>query len=186
MRNHDHARTPATPMYGVLAEFEGPDQLLEAARRVRAEGYRRIDAFTPYPVEGLAEAIGFRRTMVPALALAGGAVGCLGGFFLQYYIAVHNYPINVGGRPLNSWPYFIPIAFEMTVLLAAICTVVGMLALNRLPMPHHPLFNDERFSLASSAGFFLAIESADSTFDRNETVRLLERLDARQVSEVKW
>lgn len=182
-----HRRDRATAQsYGVLAEFDGPNQLLEAAGRIRAEGYRRMDAFTPYPVEGLAEALGFRGAIVPALTLAGGVAGCLGGFFLQYYIAVHNYPINVGGRPLNSWPYFIPIAFELTVLLAAICTVAGMLALNRLPMPHHPLFNDERFSLASSTGFFLAIESADPRFDRNQTVRLLEESGARQVTEVQW
>jgi hypothetical protein len=172
------------PIYGLMAEFDGSEDLLAAARRAYAEGYRRMDAYTPLPVEGLAEAIGFRRTAVPAIVLLGGLLGCSGGFYLQYWAAVTNYPINVGGRPLNSWPSFIPVTFELTVLIAALSAFFGLLALNRLPMPYHPVFNVPRFELATRNRFFLCIEARDPRFEREGTRRFLEGLNARGVYDV--
>ena len=144
-----------------MAEFASPEELLEAARRAFAAGFRKMDAYSPFPVDGLAEAIGFHDSRVPLIVLIGGILGCLGGFFLQYWVSVIDYPINVGGRPLNSWPSFIPVTFEMTILVAALSAVFGVLALNGLPMPYHPVFNVERFELASRNRFFLCIEAAD-------------------------
>ncbi|TMB74386.1 MAG: DUF3341 domain-containing protein, partial [Deltaproteobacteria bacterium] len=132
-----------------MAEFDNPEALVAAAHRAFAEGFRKMDAYSPFPVEGLAEALGFHRTRVPLIVLSGGILGCLGGFFLQYWLAVIDYPINVGGRPLNSWPSFIPVTFELTILIAALSAFFGVLALNGLPMPYHPVFNVERFELAS-------------------------------------
>lgn len=173
------------PLYGLLAEFESPENLLAAVKSAHAEGYRRMDAFTPLPVEGLSEALGFHRTQVPSLVLIGGIVGCLGGFLLQYWVSVIDYPINVGGRPLNSWPAFIPVTFELTILIAALTAVLGMLALNGLPMPYHPLFNVDRFELASQNRFFLCIEARDPKFDREATRQFLERLNPYEVREVE-
>lgn len=176
----------STPrIYGLIAEFDSPDALLEAARRAHAEGYRRMDAHTPFPIEGLAEAIGFRRTRLPLVVLVGGIIGCVGGFLMQYYISVIAYPLNVGGRPLNSWPAFIPVTFETTILAAALAAVIGMLALNRLPMPYHPVFNVPRFRLATRDRFFLCIEATDPKFDRDETHRLLESLGPLGVFDVE-
>ncbi len=176
----------STPrIYGLIAEFDSPDALLEAARRAHAEGYRRMDAHTPFPIEGLAEAIGFRRTRLPLVVLVGGIIGCVGGFLMQYYISVIAYPLNVGGRPLNSWPAFIPVTFETTILAAALAAVIGMLALNRLPMPYHPVFNVPRFRLATRDRFFLCIEATDPKFDRDETRRLLESLGPLGVFDVE-
>ncbi|MCI0555531.1 MAG: DUF3341 domain-containing protein, partial [Anaerolineae bacterium] len=128
-------------IYGLMAEFENLSDLVVAARRAREEGYRKMDAYTPFPVEGLAEALGFHRTRLPLLVLIGGLIGCAGGFLLQYYLSAIDYPLNIGGRPLNSWPSFIPVTFELTILVAALTAVLGMLALNGLPMPYHPVFN---------------------------------------------
>jgi hypothetical protein len=172
-------------LYGLMAEFERPEDLVAAASRARDAGYRRMDGYTPFPVEGLAAALGFRRTQVPLIALIGGIVGCLGGFFMQYYIAVIDYPLNIGGRPLNSWPSFIVITFEMTVLVAALSAVLGMLALNGLPMPHHPVFNVPRFALASKDRFFLVIEASDPKFDVEDTKRFLKSLQPREVADVE-
>jgi ActD protein len=172
-------------LYGVMAEFDSPADLLEAAGRAYAEGYRRLDAYSPFPVHGLAEAIGFHRTRLPLLVLCGGIVGCVGGYFLQYWISAIDYPLNIGGRPLNSWPAFIPVTFELTILLAALVAVLGMLALNGLPMPYHPVFNVPAFELASRNRFFLCIESIDPKFDRGETRRFLENLKAQAVFEVE-
>ena len=172
-------------MYGLLAEFEEPEALLEAAGRAYQEGYRKLDAYSPFPLEGLAEAIGVRRTRVSLIVLIGGILGCVTGFGLQYWISVIDYPLNVGGRPYNSWPSFIPVTFEQTVLFAATAAVVGMLALNGLPMPYHPVFNVPRFALASRDRFFLCIESADAKFDAAATRQFLESLHAHEVSEVE-
>ncbi len=169
-----------------MAEFEEPDQLLRAAERAYAEGYRKMDAYSPFPIEGLAEAIGFDRNRVALIVLIGGVLGCLTGFFLQYYVAVFNYPLDIGGRPLNSWPSFIPITFELTVLFGAFFAIFGMLALNRLPMPHHPVFNAPDFELATRNRFFLCLESEDPKFDREKSRQFLNTLPARQVSEVPW
>lgn len=172
------------PIYGLLAEFGSPEELLAAARRAHAEGYRRMDAHSPFPVEGLSEAVGFRHTRLPLLVLIAGLVGAFVGFATQYWVTVIDYPINVGGRPLNSWPAYIPITFEVTVLFAALTAVVGMIALNGLPMPYHPVFNVPAFAGASRDRFFLCIEAADPRFDREGTRRFLEGLKPREVSEV--
>ncbi len=172
-------------LYGLMAEFDTPDQLVEAAERATAGGYRHVNAYTPFPVEGLAEAIGFRRSSVPLLTLIGGLLGGIGGFYMQYWMSAVSYPINIGGRPLNSWPAFIPVTFELTVLGAALFAVLGMLALNKLPMPHHPVFNVPRFALASKDRFFLCIEARDPKFDRVHTAKFLGSLKAREVAEVE-
>jgi Protein of unknown function (DUF3341) len=177
-------KRPST--YGLMAEFNDPDNLLAAARRTREEGYRRMDAYTPFPVEGLSEALGFQRTWVPLLVLIGGIIGCVGGYIMQYYIAVVDYPINVGGRPLHSWPAFIVITFELTVLAAALAAVLGMLALNGLPTPHHPVFNVPRFALASRDRFFLVIEATDPKFHLEDTRRFLKSLGSREVADVEY
>ena len=172
------------PIYGVLAEFENPEELVAAVRRARVAGYRRMDAYTPFPVEEVAEELGFHRTALPLIVLVGGLVGCLGGFVLQYWISAIDYPLNIGGRPLNSWPAFIPVTFELTILVAALSAVLGMLGLNGLPMPYHPLFNNPRFALASRNRFFLCIESMDRKFDREGTAKFLSELKPKGVSEV--
>ena len=174
--------TPA--LYGMLAEFESPDQLRAAARAARDAGYRRMDAYSPFPIHGLTEALGSRPSRLAGLVLAGGVLGMLSGFGLQYWASVIAYPLNVGGRPLNSWPSFIPVTFEVTVLLAALTAVLGMLALNGLPYPHHPLFGAERFARATSDRFFLCIEAADPRFDRAGTEAFLTGLHPLGVTEV--
>ena len=172
-------------IYGLMAEFDGPEALLEAAQRSFAEGYRRMDAYSPFPIDGLAEAIGFHKTRLPLLVLIGGIVGCIGGFYLQYWVSVIDYPLNIGGRPLNSWPMFIPVTFELTILVAGLTAVLGLLALNGLPMPYHPVFNVERFQLATRNRFFLCIESADAKFDQEATRRFLESCGPQGVYEVE-
>jgi len=173
------------PIYGLMAEFSSPDSLLEATRKAYAEGFRRMDAYTPFPVDGLAEALGFHKTAVPLIVLIGGLIGCIGGFCLQYWVAVIDYPINVGGRPLNSWPSFIPVTFELTILVAALAAVFGLLALNGLPMPYHPVFNVERFELASRNRFFLCIEAVDPKFESEATRRFLASAGSQGVFEVE-
>jgi hypothetical protein len=164
-------------MYGFLAEFKEPEELVEIAQRAREAGYRRIDGFSPYPVEGLAEALGSRHTKVPVIALAGGLTGGLGGYFMLYNSAVAFYPINVANRPLHSWPMFIPITFELTILFSGLFTAIGMLALNGLPKPHHPLFAVPQFSLATDDRFFFCIEAADPIFDAEKSRAFLNDFD---------
>ena len=173
------------PIYGMMAEFETPTELVVAIRKARDAGYRLMDAYTPFPVEEVAEALHIHERRLPLLVLIGGIVGGLGGYALQYWVSVIDYPLNIGGRPLHSWPAFMPITFETTVLVAALTTVFGMLALNGLPMPYHPVFNVPRFALASRDRFFLCIEATDPQFDREATRRFLERLDPRSVAEVE-
>jgi hypothetical protein len=172
-------------IYGLLAEFESTETLLAAAEASRKEGYRRMDAFTPMPVEGLAEAVGFHHTRLPAIVLAGGLFGCCGGFFLQYYPNVISFPLNIAGKPHNSWPSFIPITFEMTILFAAFAAVFGMLALNGLPTPYHPVFNVPRFALASRDRFFLCIKARDRKFDLQQTKTFLEGMNPHGVYEIE-
>lgn len=179
------AATDKPKIYGLMAEFDSPETLLEAARRAFAAGFRKMDAYSPFPVDGLAEAIGFHRSQIPLIVLIGGIVGCLGGFFLQYWASVIDYPINIGGRPLNSWPSFIPVTFEVTILIAALSAVFGVLALNGLPMPYHPVFNVERFELASRNRFFLCIEAVDAKFDLESTRRFFEEIGAHGIYEVE-
>ena len=172
------------PIYGLLAEFPDPGALVAAVRRAKEAGYRRLDAYTPFPIEELAHELGGRRWL-PLIVLIGGLIGAGTAVFMQYYAAVVSYPINVGGRPLVSWPTWIPITFELTVLFAALAAVLGMLALNGLPMPYHPVFNVPRFALATRDRFFLCIEATDPLFDRDGTRRFLERTVPRSVSEVE-
>ncbi|MFZ0738216.1 MAG: DUF3341 domain-containing protein [Candidatus Acidiferrales bacterium] len=173
------------PIYGLLAEFETPEELLAAAERAQLEGYRRMDAFTPMPVEGLADAVGFHHTILPVIVFFGGLFGCIGGFFLQYYPNVIGFPLNIDGKPHNSWPAFIPITFEMTILFAALAAVFGMLAMNGLPTPHHPIFNVPRFELASRDRFFLCIKARDKKFDREKTKLFLESLKPHGVYDIE-
>lgn len=173
------------PLYGLMAEFDTPQALLIATRRAYAEGYRKMDAYTPFPIEELAEALGFHRNRLPLLVLIGGICGALGGYGLLYWTSVIDYPLNVGGRPFHSWPAFIPITFETTVLCAALAAVLGLLALNGLPMPYHPVFNAPNFALASRNRFFLCIEAIDPSFEPERTRRFLSELNAREVTDVE-
>ena len=173
------------PLYGLVAEFHTPEELLAAAKKTHSAGYRNIDAFAPYPVEGLAEAIGHHHSRLPLIVLIGGITGCLVGFALQYWAATMYYPFNIGGRPLNSWPSFIAITFECTVLFAALAAVLGMLALNGLPMPYHPLFNVEQFAFASRDRFFLLVESRDPLFEPQKTRSFLQGLTTYGVYDVE-
>ena len=172
-------------LYGLVAVFEQPGQLIAAAERARAEGYRRMDAYTPFPVHGLPEALGHRGVRLPWIVLIGGIIGAVLGYLMQYYAAAIDYPLNIGGRPYHSWPAFIPVTFEMTILFAALAAVLGMLALNGLPEPYHPLFNVPSFELASRTHFFLCIEATDPKFDLQQTKHFLERLEPIEISEVQ-
>jgi len=175
-------RRPA--VYGLMAEFADPDGLIRAIRESRQAGYRRLEAYTPYPIEQVSEALALPRSKMPLLVLAGGLIGLAGGYYLQYWVNLIAYPMNVGGRPMHSWPAFIVPTFEMTILCAALFAVLGMFALNGLPQPYHPVFNVPRFAAASRDRFFLLIEAADPRFDRSATAEFLRRLDAREVAQV--
>lgn len=172
------------PPYGLIAEFASAQDLVTAARHTHEAGYRRIDAYSPFPVEELADAIGFHKNNVPLVTLIGGIIGGLTGYGMQYWMAVINYPTNIGGRPLNSWPSFVIITFELTILFGGISAVFGMLALNGLPMPYHPVFHVPRFVLASKDRFFLMIFANDPKYDAAGTRQFLETLHARSISEV--
>jgi hypothetical protein len=172
------------PIYGIMAEFETPTALLDAARRTYEAGYRKIDAYSPFPIEGLAEEIGFHHDEVPLVVLICGILGGLSGYLLQWWVATIAYPINVGGRPYHSWPSFIVITFEMTILFGGISALFGMLALNGLPMPYHPVFNVPRFAMASKDRFFLIVFSSDKKYDPAATRGFLEGLQPRSIAEV--
>lgn len=171
-------------LYGLIAEFEEHDQLLEAAKRAYAAGYRQMDAYSPFPIEGLAEALGRETSLVPLFTLLGGMMGGLGGYFMEWYSMGRLYPLNVGGRPYNSWPNFIPVTFELTVLIASLSALTAMLVLNKLPQPNHPVFNVPEFRRASIDRFFLCIETEDPKFEHSGTWRFLESLSPQKISEV--
>ena len=171
-------------VYGLMAEFEDPTSLVHATHKAYHEGYRRMDAYSPYPIEALHEALGSPHSRLPLIVLIGGLTGCIGGYLLQYWVSALAYPVNIGGKPLHSWPAFIPVTFECTILVAALSCVLGMLALNGLPQPYHPVFNVPRFALASRNRFFLCIESQDPKFDIEATRRFLETLHPREVTTV--
>ena len=172
-------------LYGIMAEFAEPEQLLHAARRAYEAGYRKMDAYSPYAVEGVAEAIGFHKTRVPLIVLLGGICGAVTAYFMMWYSATIDYPLNVGGRPLHSWPAFIPITFELTVLFAAVAGTLGMLFMNGLPKPYHPVFNAPGFKLASQTRFFLCIEADDDMFQARRVRDFLRSLGAEKILEVE-
>src|SRR6266852_942836 len=172
------------PIYGMIAEFDSATNLVAAAHRTHQAGYVKIDAYSPFPVEGLAEAVGFHHNRVPLVVLIGGLIGGLSGYLMQYWISAVSYPVNVGGKPYHSWPAFIVVTFEMTILFAGISAVFGMLALNGLPMPYHPVFNVPRFALATNDRFFLIVFSSDPQYDPAGTRDFLQALHPRSVSEV--
>jgi len=172
------------PIHGIMAEFDTPSALVEATRAARDKGYRKIDAYTPFPIEELSDVMHLHHNKLPLIVLIGGLCGLIGGYLLQYYVTTIYYPINIAGRPLHSWPSYIVITFECTILLAAISCVLGLFALCGLPMPYHPAFNVPRFATASRSRFFLCIEATDPLFDREQTGKFLENLEAKEVSEV--
>lgn len=175
-------RTPA--FYGLMAEFDEPHALVAATKRAYDAGYRKIDAYAPYPVEGLDEALHLRRSFGPWLMLLGGVAGAVGGFALQAWVSAVAYPVNIGGRPLISWPMFVPVTFETTILLTALAGFFGVLVLNRLPQPYHPVFNVPDFALASQEKFFLCIEASDPRFDSVGTKRFLLDMNPQEVHDV--
>ncbi|HUB23841.1 MAG TPA: DUF3341 domain-containing protein [Tepidisphaeraceae bacterium] len=173
-------------LFGLAASFDSPEATVAAARRIFSAGYRHAEGYSPYAVEGLAEALGFHRTGIGLLVFMGGVFGGLGGYFMLWYANVISYPWNIGGKQPDSWPAFIPITFEMTVLGAALLALFGMLILNGLPRPYHPMFRAPTFELASQTRFFLCIEVADPMFDLNTTRQFLESLGPLAVMEVPW
>src|SRR6478752_6532515 len=159
-----------------MAEFENPTALVNAARAAREHGYRKLDAYSPFPIEELSEALHLHKNRLPLIVLIGGIIGGITGYLLQYYVTVWYFPINIAGRPLHSWPSYIIITFEMTILFAALATVVGLIGLCGLPMPYHPVFNVRRFAMASENRFFLCIEAADPLFHLEKTSGFLSSL----------
>jgi hypothetical protein len=170
--------------YGVMAEFEDPTSLVNAARTAYELGFRKLDAYTPFPIEELNDVLHLHHNKLPLIVLCGGVLGALTGYLLQYFVTVIYFPINVAGRPLHSWPSYIVITFELTILFGALATVLGLLGLCGLPMPYHPVFNVPRFSAASRDRFFLCIEASDPMFNLQTTSRFLESMEAKEVSEV--
>jgi hypothetical protein len=171
-------------VYGLLAEFDSVDTVISAAHRVYAAGYRKIDAFSPFPLEELSEAIGFHKNGVALICLIGGLLGGTAAYVLQWWINTISYPINIGGRPMHSWPSFIIVTFEMTILFSGLSAVFGMIALNGLPMPYHPVFNVPQFDAASKDKFFIIVFSSDKNYDPVRTRQFLESLSPLSVAEV--
>jgi hypothetical protein len=177
--SHTPETSPA--LHGLMAEFDSAQQLLDAAHSARAAGYTRVDAYSPFPIHGLAEAINFRERLIPKFVLTAGAIGATTGFSFQYWASAIDYPLNIGGRPYFSWVSFIPVSFELTILFAAFTAVISMLALNGLPQPYHPVFNAPSFARASQDRFFFAIEASDPRFDPEQTRAFLSGLNPREV-----
>jgi ActD protein len=177
--------TSGSPAWAVMAEFASADDLLAAARAARAAGYRHAEAYAPFPVEGLAEALGFRRSFIAPITFAGALAGGVAGYFLQWYTAVVDYAINVGGRPEHSWPMFIPVTFELTILGGALAAVLALLVGNGLPNLYHPIFDAPDFDLAMRNRFFLCLRQDDPAFDHDAAARLLDGLNPIRRAEVR-
>jgi hypothetical protein len=180
--SHQLELSPVEGIHGAMAEFDTPEELIAACEKAYAEGFRKMDAYAPLPVEGLAEAIGFKRNKVAFCVLIAGICGVIGGFSLLEWITVIAYPHNVGGRPLNSWPAYIPITFECMILLSALTAMISMFAMNGLPKPYHPVFNIPEFERASVDKFFLCIESKDPKFSPDHTLDFLRGLGGKEVT----
>jgi hypothetical protein len=180
-----HGHDAAAPRYGLMAEFDSAQALLDAAHRVRGAGYTKADAYSPFPIHGLAEALGFRERHIAPIVFAAGLTGALVGYGLEYWTQVIDLPLNIGGRPFHSWVSFIPPAFETTILFAAFSSAISMIVLNGLPQPYHPVFNAKRFHRASQDKFFLAIEASDPKFDADATRQFLQGLQATEVVDVE-
>jgi len=176
---------PISPLFGYIAEFDTPEELIAASRKVRDAGYKKVDAFTPFPVEGLSDAIGFRDKYIPTLMLCGAIIGSIWGLSVQVFGLGWSYPLNIGGRPIWSWPNFIPITFEATVLTCAFTGVIMMFALNGLPQFYHPVFDVPNFDRASTDKFFLLIEAKDAKFDPIATREFMDGLGSERVSEIQ-
>ena len=173
-----------TSIYGLVAEFDTPAEIVAAARKALQEGYRKMDAYSPFPVEGLSEAVGFHKDNVALICLVGGILGLATAYAMQYWISVIAYPVNVAGRPLHSWPAFIVVCFEMTILFGGLAAAIGMLGLNGLPAPYHSVFNNPRFSSVTRDRFFLCVEAADPQFDVVRTQEFMQSLKPLSISEV--
>jgi len=181
---HPHG-VPNTDLYGYLAEFESPQALVDAAEKVREAGYTKTDAFSPFPIPEIDDALGIKRSILPWIILAAGIFGGVGGFSMEWFANVVHYPINIGGRPPNSWPMFIPITFELTILFSAFTAGIAMLLMNGFPKHYHPVFNVQSFSeRGSTSGFFLCIEEADDQFDRTKTREFLQSLNPIEVNDI--
>jgi len=176
--------TETNTLHGIMAEFDGPEKLVEAVKRSRRAGFTRLEAYSPVPVEGLWSLIGHAKTKIPLIVLIAGIIGGTGGFMLQYWVSVHAYPLNIGGKPLNSWPSFIPVTFECTILAAALAAVVSMIVLNGFPAPYHPVFNVPNFEAASRDRYFICIESKDPRFKQGEVRNFLQSLKPLGVYDV--
>ncbi|HEY4843690.1 MAG TPA: DUF3341 domain-containing protein [Terriglobales bacterium] len=175
---------PGSPVYGLMAEFDSAQELLAAAHKTHEAGYKKMDAYSPFPIEGLAEAIGFHKNRVALVVLICGLIGLISAYSFQYWVAVITFPVNIGGRPYHSWPSFIIVTFELTILFGGVSSMIGMLALNGLPMPYHPVFNVPEFTKASENKFFLVVFSSDPNYDAAHTRSFLEGLAPRMIAEV--
>ncbi|GMW03199.1 MAG: hypothetical protein AMXMBFR84_43340 [Candidatus Hydrogenedentota bacterium] len=183
--HNDHAHDDSPKTFGIMGEFDNPESIVHAAQKAYGAGYRKLEAYTPFPIHGLAEAVGFKRTWLPVIVLIGGLTGAATGFLMQVIGMTFHYPFEIAGRPLFSWPAFIPITFELGILFAAFSCVFGMLALNGLPQPYNPVFNAKGFERASRDAFFLCIEAVDGKYDEQEVKSFMESLGAKNVQVVE-